>query len=239
MRRLLPRLLDDVDPYDLYADDPPSLRLNMVSAVDGAATDAGGTTATLGGPGDQAVFRALRALADGIVVGAGTVRAEGYGPHRPPAALAQRRAADGRPVPAPIVVVTRSGDLDWSGPLFTQAVTRTIVVTCATAGNLARARQVATVLVVGEETVDLPTAIADLHDEQGLTHLLCEGGPALASDLLRDGLVDELCLTLTPVLAGGAGAKTIVEGQRRRMDLSLTALAETAGELYCRYRVAR
>lgn len=241
MRQLLPERVDDVDGYEAYRlADPevPHLRLNMVASVDGSATDNQGRSAGLGGPGDEELFRTLRALADGIVVGAGTVRAEGYGPHRVRSDLAARRRRDGRPAPAAFVVVSRSLDVDLEAPLFTEAVTPTIVLSCeaAPAARLRAAGETARVVVAGGDDVDLAAGVARLRSEHGLTHLLCEGGPTLNKGLFAADVVDELCLTLTPRLVGGPGPR-IVRDLAEPRAATLAALFEQDGELYARYRV--
>ncbi|MGH8933427.1 MAG: pyrimidine reductase family protein [Egibacteraceae bacterium] len=242
MRQLVPIPLDEVDPYEVYRSpdaQAPVLRLNMVTTVDGAARDQRGRSGGLAGEGDREIFRTLRALADGILVGAGTVRVEGYGPHRLRPDLARRRQADGRPNPAPIVVVSRSLALDLTTPMFTEARTPTVIVTCehAPADLRAAAQSVARVLVAGEQDVDLPRAIAALRDELGLLHLLCEGGPTLNAGLMAADLVDELCLTLAPKLAGPGQLGIVAESVPSRR-LELASLCEQAGELYARYRLS-
>ncbi|MGH8901134.1 MAG: dihydrofolate reductase family protein [Egibacteraceae bacterium] len=249
MRQLLPTPIDEADPYEVYRpDDPtvPLLRVNMVASADGAATDAQGRAGGLAGEGDQEVFRTLRALADGILVGASTVRVEGYGPHRLRADLARRREADGRAAPAPIVVVTRSLDLDLASPLFTGGRTPTVVLTCAAAPADRRraAEQTARVLVVGDADVDLERAVATLRTEFGLAHLLCEGGPTLNAGLIGAGLVDELCLTIAPALTGTGRLRIVADegpppnplaGKVVLRRLSLLTACEQDSELYLRY----
>lgn len=241
MRRLLPPPIADVTAYDAYRPaDPhaPLLRLDMVASVDGAVTRADGRSGGLGGPGDLAVFAALRALADGVLVGAGTVRAEGYGPHRLHPDLAARRRADGRTEPAAIVVVSRSLALDYDAPLFTEAQTPTVVLTCAAAPAERRAAAAAAgrVVVAGDAEVDLVAGVAALRDELGLVSLVCEGGPALNAALLEAGLVDELCVTVAPwLVAGGHGRLAGELAADRRLEL--LQVCEQDGELYLRYRV--
>jgi riboflavin-specific deaminase-like protein len=242
MRQLLPHALDDVDVYEAYRPTHPDralLRLNMVSSADGAVVGPDGRSGTLGAEGDREVFRTLRAHADAILIGAGTVRAEGYGPHRLRPDLAARRSAEGRPDPAAVVVVTRSLDLDLGAPLFTAAATPTIVLTCDRAGadadRRARAARVARVIVAGQQRVDLAAGLTELRG-LGLTHVLAEGGPALNSELLALGAVDELCLTIAPALVGPATGLT--RGLQRRHELNLLAVLEQDGELYLRYAVA-
>ena len=243
MRQVLPTLIEAVDPYEAYrpaAHGAASLRLNMVSSLDGAVTDEHGRSGGLGGPGDREVFRVLRAHADAILVGARTVRMEGYGPHRVRADLAERRRADGRPAPAPIVVVTRSLNLDLASPLFTEAVTPTVVLTCtaAPAGRRAAAGKVARVLIAGERAVDISWSLDLLRAELGATHVLCEGGPVLNAELLQAGLVDELCVTIGPSLIDGEGPR-LATVLGRRIDLELLAVLEQDSDLLLRYRVNR
>jgi riboflavin-specific deaminase-like protein len=237
--RQLSVLPAEVDAYDAHRPARTSmLRLNMIASADGAATDERGRTGDLGGPGDLLMFRALRAHADAILVGATTVRTEGYGPHRLALPLAKRRVADGRDAPAAIVVVTATVDLDLDAPLFTQAVTPTVVLTCAAApaGRREAAAAAGRLLVVGEDRVDLARALPMLRSELGAEQVLCEGGPNLNGQLLAEGLVDELCLTVAPALLGGGGPR-IVQGLPTRVGLKLIAAFECDGELYLRYEV--
>ncbi|HVL98080.1 MAG TPA: dihydrofolate reductase family protein [Egibacteraceae bacterium] len=240
MRQLLPTAFDEVDPYDAYRPgDPhaPLLRVNMVASVDGAATDEEGRTGRLGGTGDHEIFRALRALADAILVGAGTVRVEGYGPHRLSARLRERRVADGRPRAAPIVVVSRSLDIDFTTPMFTEAEVATVVLTCsaAPADRRRAAERAGRVVVAGDDAVDPVHGVAALREELGLASLLCEGGPVLNDSLFDAGLVDELCLTLSPRLIGRG--PRILGNLARPGDLELIGLYEQDSELYTRYAV--
>lgn len=230
MRRLLPEpAIDGVDPYVAYGD-APGLRVGMVMSADGSVTDAEGWTDGLGGAADFRVFRTLRALADAILVGAGTVRTGRLGPARLRADLRARR---GRP-PAPIVVVSRSLDLDWSLPLFTEAETPTVVVTT----ERARAHVPSGIPVVaaGQDDIDLPEAVRALREELG-PHLLCEGGPALTTALLRASLVDELCLNIAPALHGPR--TPLLTGLPAEIPLNPTELYLDEGVLFVRYRVDR
>lgn len=240
MQQLLPDRASGVEAYEAYRPhDPhaPFLRVNMVTSVDGAATDEHGRTGALGGETDTEIFRALRALADAILVGAGTVRAEGYGPHRLRADLRERRQADGRDSPAPIVVVSRSLELDYAGPLFTEADVPTVVLTCEAAPTDRRrqAERAGRVLVSGGEEVDLAAGLERLRTDEGLAHVVCEGGPCLNVPLFAASLVDELCITFAPRLIG-EGPRILRELGRPR-DLDLVSLCEQDGELYARYAV--
>lgn len=203
MRLLLPepRPLTGDDLLDLYGDARPAVRGGFVVTTDGAVAVDGGSRG-LQTPADEAVFHALRGVADAVVVGAGTARAEGYGPVRPRPDAQRWRAARGMAAQPPLVLVSRSLDLDPADRCFTGPA---VVVTCAAAdaGRRAALAAVADVVVAGDDEVDLPAAVAALH-ERGLERLLCEGGPTLLTALLEAGLLDELCLTLTPRLLGPA-----------------------------------
>ena len=237
MRRLLPGPPAELDPFDAYRDQPAQwLRIGMVASVDGSVTDQELWTDGLGGEPDRRVFRALRAVCDGILVGATTIRTGRVGPHRLAAGLRARRTAIGKPDPAPVIVVSRSLRLDWSHRLFTEATTPTVVVTCAAAMPGWPAAAAARPLVAGDAEVDLAGAIRRLRTELGLSQLLCEGGPALATGLLAGGLVDELCLTVAPTLIGARHHTRMLGELDRRRDLTLTALYEDSGVLTVRYQ---
>jgi riboflavin biosynthesis pyrimidine reductase len=177
---------------------------NMVGGLDGSAAVGGRVGALSHGP-DAELFRRMRAVADVVLVGAETVRREGYGPVRLPEDLRQERVDAGRTPTPPVAVVTRSLDLDWSSALFTaaDAAAPTSVITCESADPeaLARARAAGPVMVAGWERVDLGRALDALAD-QGHAVVLTEGGPALLGLLVADGLLDELCLTVSPLMGG-------------------------------------
>ncbi|GAA3217071.1 dihydrofolate reductase family protein [Actinocorallia longicatena] len=227
MRRLLPDPKDKIDPYDEYRIDGPWLRVGMVLSLDGSVTDEHGWSDGLGGKADLRIFRTLRALADGIMIGAATVRTGRIGPAKLTAALRAKRGGD----PAPIIVVSRSLDLDWDAPLFQDE--STIVVT----SDFARPPAHAKVVMAGDGDLDLAYAVETLHKDHGLYHLLCEGGPVLATSLLRANLVDELCLNLAPTLLGSPHHTRLL-GDLPRQDLTLTAAYTDEDVLFLRYRPA-
>ncbi len=226
MRQLIPdvRDLDGDDLPDLYDVPGPHLRAGFVVSVDGAvAVD--GASAGLASPADKAAFRALRTVADAVMVGAGTARTEDYGPvlHRP--AAAAWRAAHGRSPQTPLVVVSRSGNLPAdakfrSGPVLL-AVPEGVAVP-AVAADVIR-------------TVDPADLVAALH-ERGLARLLCEGGPGLLTSFLRAGVVDELCLTTAPKAVGQA--PHLLGGLSVPVDLRLVSLVhDDPGVLLSRWAV--
>jgi riboflavin biosynthesis pyrimidine reductase len=253
MRLLLPPApdaggspLDDSALARLYAYPAPGrpwLRGNMVGSLDGAAA-VGGLSGGLSSPADRRVFWILRGLADVIVVGAGTARAEGYRPTRGNDNWAQLGLRDGRPPAPPLALVSRSLDLDPAAPLISQAPAgaRTIVITCESspASRRAALAAVADVIVAGDDSVDLEATLAALAG-RGLGRVLCEGGPRLLSDITAAGLLNELCLTLSPVLAGSGPVRVLASSgppgettfQPRRLQLA--HLLEEDGVLFSRY----
>ncbi|MEE8601653.1 dihydrofolate reductase family protein [Euzebya tangerina] len=247
MRRLYPNRpgIDPstaVDVYEAYRpEDPlaPLVRINMVSALDGRVVGDDGVSGTLGGDGDGQAFFAMRHNADGVVAGAGTVRAEGYGPMRVRDGWGERRRADGRHGPASIVIVTRSLDLDLESRVFTEAVAPTIVLTTTDAPTerVAAVEDAGGLVVAaGEGDVNLTAGFEQLRSDHGLAHLLVEGGPNLNGQILTAGLADEVCVTLAPALAGGDDGKRIVDGLTERRDVTLAQVLEADGELLLTYR---
>jgi riboflavin biosynthesis pyrimidine reductase len=181
----------------------PVLRVNFVSSIDGAVT-VDGFSAGLSGPGDKVIFGILRMVCDALVVAAGTVRTEKYDALRLDAGRRAWRTAHGLPEFPLMVIVSGSLGLDPAQEVFADAPVRPVVITHAgaDAGRRAAIERVADVIAVGDGAVDLPAALAALH-ERGATQLLCEGGPRLLGALTAADLVDELCLTVSPLLAGG------------------------------------
>jgi riboflavin biosynthesis pyrimidine reductase len=225
VRQLSPELVDPVDPAAVYSDWPvaagrPPVRLNMIASVDGATTMAG-VAGGLGGPADRALFGLLRRLADVILVAAGTVRAERYGPSS-----------------VPIAVVSRSCQFDFHAPFFTAQKARPIVVTVTDAPveRVVRAAELAEVVVAGDHDVDLAVALTALQS-MGHRTVLTEGGPTMNAQLVAAGLLDELCLTVSPRMVGG-DAKRILAGPvlTPAAELRLHSICEEDGFLFLRYR---
>jgi riboflavin biosynthesis pyrimidine reductase len=252
---LLPTAADDLTDSDLdraYAwpgdpDRSPWLRANMVSTVDGAARAPDGLSHGISSDADQRVFGRLRGLADVVLAGAGTVRAEVYQPGRVRAELLERRRAAGQSDVPVIAVVSRSLDLDLGMDLFARPTGRVVVITHEQSDPLRRARvaEVADVLLAGESDVDLASAVEALH-AQGLQRIHAEGGPHLLADLVATDLLDELLLSVTPVLAGGSYESStrvlrILAGAAlpdAPRGLALHHLLEEDGALFLSYRRA-
>jgi riboflavin biosynthesis pyrimidine reductase len=245
MRQLLPSVAD-VDPAAVYgaddrrrADGRPWVLANMVASADGAA-HLDGRSGGLGGPADREVFGAIRGVADVIVAAAGTVRAEGYRPPRAPrAAVATGRRARGQAERPRLAVVTRRMDLDPDLALFGDPEQRPLVFT-GSAADPARRTAIEAVADVVERTdddggVDLAAMVGWL-GEQGAQVVLTEGGPSLLGQLVARDLVDELCLTVAPLLVAGTAERIAHSPAAVPVtDLTLDRVLEADGALLLRY----
>jgi riboflavin biosynthesis pyrimidine reductase len=230
-----PAPIDDDQLIALYRPGDPVLRVNFVTSVDGAV-EVEGYSRGLQTPGDQKVFALLRMFAEGLMVGAGTLRQEGYGGIRLDPRRRDWRTAHGLSPYPRMIVVSRRLDLSPAHPAFADAPIRPIVITGTDAPPDRRTalRSVADVLEYGRGGVDLRAALSDLRD-RGLDQILCEGGPHLFGSLTEAGLVDEVCLTVTPMLAGpGAGRITAGTGTAVQ-GLSLAHALYDDGTLLLRY----
>ena len=212
MRRLWPDPDDEVDAAALVAADErpphadrPWLAVNMITSLDGAIALTG-RSGGLGRPADKEMFRALRAIADVVLVGAGTVRAERYGPPRPSPERRADRRARGQAESPRLAIVSTSLALDLDAPLFADAEQPPLLVTSerSPADRRAAAAGVAEVVIAGDDEVDLGRALSLLR-ERGAGVVLAEGGPHLNGGLVAAGLVDEWNLTVSPLLAAGEG----------------------------------
>ena len=247
MRMLVPGpwIGDPLAPYAEVTRSRPDGRCwvmaHMVGGLDGSAA-IGGRVGDLSTAPDAELFRLMRALADVVLVGAGTVRAEHYRAVRLPPERAAARVAAGRPATPPLAVVTRSLELDWSARAFADAPpdARTLVITCAAAdpARLEQARPVADVIVAGRDRVDPDLALRRL-TERGHRVVLCEGGPTWLGELVAAGLVDELCLTLAPLMGGDPLPVSIAPPgaplARLRLRHVLRSAGKDADTLFLRY----
>ena len=220
-------------------DDRPHVTVNMVASVDGR-TAVEGRTGVLSSSPDRAIFRLLRSLADVVLVGAGTVRAEGYGTVKADDDVRARRVARGEAPAAALAIVTRSLHLDWSSKPFSEATQRPFVIAPADAEPEAMraAEQVATVIRAGKGGVDLPDALRQLRQAHDVLRVLCEGGPTLNAQLAAAGVLDQLCLTVSPRLVGG-DSKTVLAGDPlgTPLDLTLASAVVSGSELHLRYLI--
>ncbi|MER6107930.1 pyrimidine reductase family protein [Streptomyces hirsutus] len=216
----------------------PWLRANMVSTLDGAAQHEG-RSQPISCPADMRIFGTLRALADVVLVGAETVRQEGYRPARARAEFAAAREAAGQGPAAAIAVVSASLDLDFSLPLFASPLVPTLILTGSAAPpDRVAAAEAAGVRVVtaGEGAGVDPGRVVRALAERGYTRLLTEGGPRLLGQLVAAGVLDELCLTVAPMLTAGdaqriAGGPAVTLPRR----FALKSMLEEDGFLFTRY----
>jgi len=212
----------------------PYLVLNMVSTLDGKATIEWRTKG-LSTELDRRLFHQLRTQVDAVMVGAGTARAERYGRIAKSEELRERRVSEGL-APEPLAIVASARlDLPADLPLLQEPEQEVLIATGADAelrGTTARIEYLRT----GD---DLPLLMGKLREERGVRSILCEGGPTLNFHLLAAGLVDELFLTLSPKLSGGAAALTIVAGRDlvEPTEVELVSVAEGGGDLFTRWRV--
>ncbi|KAA0113866.1 pyrimidine reductase family protein [Mycolicibacterium sp. P9-22] len=187
------------DLAQFYAVPPHGVRANMIFSADGAAAFAG-RAGPLSNPVDQELLRTLRGFADVVLVGAGTARAENYGPVRLTEAQQAERHAEGRPDPPPIAVVSRTGNLP--ARLFSDPYQPPILITTERAAPARDepADRLSRVFAAGTDAVDL-VRVVELLGAAGMPRILCEGGPTLLDELVECGAVDEICVTLAPKLA--------------------------------------
>ena len=216
--------LADLYAYPVGLRDP-WVRANFVSSIDGSATS-GNVSEGLGTPADKTVFMLLRQLADVIVVGAGTARAENYGGAGTDPVF--RRALYDRGIgghrdgaPPPIAVVTASAALEPGARLFTETEVPTLIITTSTAPE-DRKQQLADagahVIEVGGVAIT-PQGLLNTLAELGLRRVLCEGGPHLFGELLEANAVDELCVTTAPVLIGGTARRISLSAHEFRVPM--------------------
>jgi riboflavin biosynthesis pyrimidine reductase len=229
----------DADLAVLYR--PPArpdgrhVRVNMIASLDGG-TALGGTSGSLGGPADRLVFATLRSYADVILAGAGTVREERYGPARPsPAERDARRERGQAPVP-PIAVITRSANLDWATPFFTEAEVPPLVITVEASRDAVRHASAAVeVVIAGDDEVDLTAALDEL-TRRGYRDVLVEGGPTINAELASRRELDEVCVTVAPTLVAGPSHRILAGSVLDPpIGLRLSSVITADGYLFVRY----
>lgn len=227
--------MNETDLAEAYAypETAPWLRANMIASLDGAASREG-KVGPLGSDADQQVLSFLRGLSDVVIVGANTIRVEGYGPLPPQESWRDIRR--GRPPTPPLAIVSARLDLDFDAPVFAEAYTRPILITCESAPTerLTAARKRADVIVCGGLITDIGQALDELA-RRGYVRQLSEGGPRLLAEIAAAGRLDELCLTLSPRLIAGDGPRIlngpIMDVQPMRLD----HLIQEDGFLFLRY----
>ena len=235
--------LNPIDFYDQVRTphvDRPWLLLNMITSIDGS-THISGTSGGLGGPADQKVLSTLRSFADVILVGSGTVHAENYRtPYVPDGESGKRRIERGQDQTPRLAVISGSGNLDPEIPMFDQEGLngeKPLIYTSENGNkNLPESfEEKAEVVTLGVGSVDLSFVLTDLF-RRGAKIVLAEGGPSLNYQLVETQLVDELCLTISPLLVGGESSG-IINGPlfSHPHQFQLNDLAIEDKFLFCRY----
>jgi riboflavin biosynthesis pyrimidine reductase len=215
--------------------DRPLVIVDMVTSLDGRAT-VGGRSKFLGSDADTEMLVELRTIADAVLVGPSTVRAESYGDLAATEERRARRRAGGLAERPHAVLITRSGSIPWEAGLFAAAGQPVVIYSGAAIEPPASVAAPVTV-----HRVDAPTpaaALAHLRAEHDVRVVLCEGGPSLLHSLIADGLVDELFLTLVPVIVGDDAQPRIVSGgrfARGPAELELRWVLRFGGELFLRF----
>lgn len=240
-----PDIEDPLAPYAEVDRSTPDGRCwvtaHMVAGLDGTAAVQGRVGALSTAP-DAALFAAMRALADVVLVGASTVRREGYGAISLPPERVASRTGQGLPANPPLAIVSRSLDLDWSTAPFAKAApeSRSILVTCAAAppDRLAHGREVADVVVAGDESVD-PVSLMSQLAERGHHAVLCEGGPTWLGELVMAGQLDELCLTISPVMGGDPLPVAVFPAGADLAQFTLRHVLRADDTLFLRYEKPR
>jgi riboflavin-specific deaminase-like protein len=243
MRRLVPdpgettveQQLDGYRPWDEPREGRPLVAVNFAATVDGRATIAG-VSGQIGSATDTAMLVGLRTRFDAVMIGAGTMRAERYGPPVTGQEAQERRERSGLSPEPLMVIVSGRLDLPWDAPLFTEGAGEVLIFTASEAEP--PETETPLEVVRHEGFVEPVDAMRHLREERGVRALLCEGGPGLHGELEGAGMVDDLFLTIAPKLAGG-DVPRILEGELPAVaPLRLEWLLEEEGELFARYRRA-
>jgi len=225
--------------YPEVAGDRCWVRANMITSLDGGATTEG-TSGGLAGPGDRAMFARMRQEADVILVGASTVRIENYSGAQMSAAQRLERQTRGQSEVPPIAVITHSADFDHDAKLFTRSEVLPLILTSReTAADAARRfTELADVVDASGSHPDRvePTAVLTTLASRGLRRVLVEGGPSLLSLFIEQDLLDELCMTIAPILVGGHARRIATgPGEAHTMMRRSHLLTDDEGYLYARY----
>lgn len=217
----------------------PLVRVNFVSSLDGAVTREG-RSGGLSSVEDKRVFDVLRRVADAVLVGAGTVRSEGYGAMRVGEADVEWRRKQGLPPHPVFAIASGSLDLDPSSAVFAEAPVRPVVLTtrAASAGRRRDLSAVAEVVDCGDESLDAGAIRMALID-RGLAQVICEGGPQLFGSFLAADAVDELCLSLAPTLEAGDAGRIATGAIPAARGMRLAHVLEAGDLLMLRYTRSR
>lgn len=243
VRQLLPEPVDEVDAFEVHRREPrerpdgrPWLLANMIASTDGA-TAVDGRSGGLGGPGDKAVFDALRASCDWVLVASGTATAERYRMPRATPEVQRARGEDGRAPTPGLAIVTASGRLDPTIPALAERDPdgpAPLVLAGRTADTEALAAVDAEVVTLTSDLPE-PAGILDALATRGARVVLTEGGPRFLGILHDADALDELCLSTAPLVAGGESSRAVVGGRPHATPMRLARLLEEDDMLFARY----
>ena len=222
--------LGDLRLGERAGDDRPYLVLNMVASIDGRTT-IGGRVGDLTSPVDQRVVYRLRTQAEALLVGAGTARNERYGSLFPD-------LEPGAPPPL-VVIVSARVDLPADLPLLAEAEARVVIATPHPEAVLGsdHAATVDYLRLPGTVgRIDCAALCRALRRDFGVRSVVCEGGPSLNEALIGYGVVDELFVSLAPLLVGG-GERSLVDAAVARTPARarLVSVATADSYLFLRY----
>ncbi|MPV36191.1 pyrimidine reductase family protein [Georgenia subflava] len=224
-----------IDRYSVADRAIPHLRVNFIASIDGAATHQG-LSGPLNNADDKQVFDTLRMLADVVLLGAGTLRDEGYGALRLDDAAVDWRLKHGLPAHPTLAVVSSRLNLDADMAALAGAPTRPLVLThdASPAERRLALAEVCDVVPCGERSVQ-PALVRAALERRELNQVLCEGGPHLLGTLVAADAVDELCLTISPVLEGGDAGRISVGGAQATRPMRLAHVLTAGDMLMLRY----
>ncbi|MGO9489063.1 MAG: dihydrofolate reductase family protein [Solirubrobacteraceae bacterium] len=240
----VPEVIEQLGLWERQAVPPerPRALLNMIATVDGRAT-IGGRSGAISSPADRALFHGLRSAVDAVLVGAGTVRTERYGRMIRDESVRRLRVERGLAEEPLACIVSGRLALPEDLPLLREPDARVAILTASTASLPAPSAQVEYVRTEGAR-LDLPAALREVARRFALQTMLCEGGPHLARELLAEGLIDEIYLSVSPLLAGGepAGGEAlrILAGAELEPPgaLELLGVLGSGSSLFLRYGVS-
>lgn len=225
-----------VRPQERAPNDRPFVFVSMISTADGRAAREG-RSATIGGDADLELLLELRAVADAVLIGTGTLRAEGYDRLVKREERRRRRVAAGLSPDPVAVILSRRFDVPWDAGLFRAPEQPVLVYTGLQTADAGEPPDVpARVEVVRLDVPGLTEMLADLR-ARGVRALLSEGGPTMHGALHAAGVVDELFLTIAPVITGDDDEPNVVEGGRlpEAAELELVSVRSAGSEVFLRY----
>lgn len=242
VRQIFPAWIEDIDPFDIYMHEPrlppagrPWVMTNMIASIDGATAIAG-LSGDLGDQVDSLVLHALRASCDWIVVGSQTANAERYRVPRCEALVVERRLGSGLGAAPRLAIVTASGALDPTIPALSDSAMPATLVIAGTQADPDRFAGLNAEVVRLPMPTPQPAAVLDELHKRGAAIVLCEGGPTWNGQMASANLIDEMCVTISPILVGGDSSRLIAGAtQAIPTQMHLRRLLTENSLLFARY----